>query len=41
MSRTAAKGTRAPSALTPDCTAGSGSILSPSMPTTVWPSFIR
>ena len=41
MSFTAANGTRVPSASTPDCAAGSGSIFSPSMPTTVWPSFIR
>ncbi len=39
-SRTGAKATRLPWS-TPDSSGGSGSIFSPSMPTTVWPSFIR
>ncbi len=41
MSFTASNFRRAPLASTPDWAAGSGSIFRPSMPTTVWPSFIR
>jgi hypothetical protein len=40
-SRTGRKGTRLPSASTPESAPSSGSIFRPSMPTTVWPSFIR
>ena len=41
QSGVAADGTRAPSASTPDCPGGNGSIFKPSIATTVWPSFIR
>ena len=40
-SRTGANGTRSPATVTPDSAGSSGSILRPSMPTTVWPSFSR
>ena len=39
--RIGSNGTRSPSGSTPESAASSGSILRPSMPTTVWPSFIR
>ena len=41
MSRMGPKGTRLPAASTPEIDGSRGSILRPSMPTTVWPSFIR
>ena len=41
LSRIARNGTRAPSGSTPETSAASGSILRPSIATTVWPSFIR
>ena len=40
-SRMGWNGTRLPVASTPESAGSSGSILSPSMPTTVWPSFMR
>ncbi len=41
MSRIGRNACRLPRASMPETSASSGSILSPSMPTTVWPSFMR
>jgi hypothetical protein len=38
---TGSNGTRSPALVIPDRFGASGSILSPSMPTTVWPSFSK
>jgi hypothetical protein len=40
-SRIGRNGARVPAASTPEIAASSGSILSPSIATTVWPSFMR
>jgi hypothetical protein len=41
MSRIGANGTRSPIAVTPDNEGSRGSIFSPSIATTAWPSFSR